>query len=344
MRQLDFIGPGQVEWRDVPEPKLQGDGEALVRPVAVATCDLDVGLLRGKMTLFEGPFPLGHEGVAHVVDVGAGVSAVRPGDLVVVPFQISCGICSACGRGHTANCTAVPQGSMYGLQPFGGEWGGFLSDLVRVPFADAMLVPVPEGVDPAAIASCSDNVPDGLRTVGPALEQQPGAAVLVVGGGAPSVPLYAVALAVVLGAGRVDYLDTDPARLERASALGAQVIDERAPRRLGPYPITVDASGTAEGLGCALRSTAPDGVCTSIGIFEQDTPVPLLEMYTNVVTFRTGRVHARPAIPKILELVADGRFHPEAVTSAVIGWDDAIDALADPPDKLIVTRGRSESS
>jgi alcohol dehydrogenase len=66
-------------------------------------------------------------------------------------------------------------------------------------------------------------------------------------------------------------------------------------------------------------------------------------MSTNVVTFRTGRVHARPAIPQILELVADGRFHPESVTSAVIGWDDAVDALADPPDKLIVTRGRSET-
>src|SRR6202012_116961 len=110
----------------------------------------------------------GHEGVADVIAVGERVQDVRPGDRVVVPFQVSCGACSTCRRGRTDSCEAVPLMSMYGMAPLAGlDAGGFLSDAVRVPFADAMLVPLPAGVDPAAAASCSDNVVDGGRCGAP---------------------------------------------------------------------------------------------------------------------------------------------------------------------------------
>src|SRR5438093_10138538 len=98
MRQLTFLEPGRLEWRDVPEPALDGDGAAIVRPVAVATCDLDLGIVRGAVPL-GGPFPFGHEGIAEVIDVGDAVSSVKPGDLVSVPFQVSCGECEPCRRG-----------------------------------------------------------------------------------------------------------------------------------------------------------------------------------------------------------------------------------------------------
>jgi len=64
MRQLVFLGPGRVEWQEAAEPQVGGAFEAIVEPVAVATCDLDVAILRGKFRAFPGPFPLGHEGVA----------------------------------------------------------------------------------------------------------------------------------------------------------------------------------------------------------------------------------------------------------------------------------------
>jgi D-arabinose 1-dehydrogenase-like Zn-dependent alcohol dehydrogenase len=158
-----------------------------VRPHCVATCDLDLWLVRGDVP-YQGPFLFGHEGVAEVTEVGDAVSSVRPGDLVSIPFQVSCGECPTCRRGHTGNCERVERMSMYGL-PLGRSWGGFLSDSVRVPFADAMLVPVPEGVEPASIASLSDNIPDGWRTVAPQLEDEQGAPVLICGG-AGSIALY----------------------------------------------------------------------------------------------------------------------------------------------------------
>lgn len=337
MRRLEFIEKGRLEWADAPEPEMQGGGEALVRPLALATCDLDLMIVRGRAPV-AGPFAFGHECVAEVLAVGDDVSGPKAGDVVSVPFQINCGTCARCLRGQTGSCESVPRLSMYGL-PLGADYGGFLAESVRVPFADSMLVDVPEGVDPAAVASLSDNIPDGWRTVGPQLAAEPGAPVLICAG-AGSIPVYAAGIAVALGAERVDFAGGSPQERDLAERYGANLVDEEFPERLpGPYPITVDASGTHAGLACALRSTEPDGTATSIGIYyEAETPVPLLEMYTKGITFQTGRVHARAAMPHVLDLVREGRFDPAPVTAQIVAWDDAAEALSALDRKTVVTR------
>jgi alcohol dehydrogenase len=90
----------------------------------------------------------------------------------------------------------------------------------------------------------------------------------------------------------------------------------------------------------ALRSTAPDGTCTSTGIYFGEQPaLPLLEMYTKGITFRTGRVHARAAMPGVLALAAQGALHPELVTTRVVPWADAPDALLERGwTKLVIER------
>src|SRR5258708_1524707 len=204
MRRLMLLGTGAVRWEECAEPELSGPGAAIVRPITVATCDLDVAVLRGRYPL-QGPYPLGHEGVCEVVSTGDEVDSVVPGDVVVVPFQISCGACEPCRRGRTGNCASHPRLSTYGLGAMGGvHWGGLLADLAVVPHADAMLVKVPDGVSPVAVASASGNIPDACRTVGPQLAPDPGAHALVVGGdaGPNSIGLYAVGLAVALAASR----------------------------------------------------------------------------------------------------------------------------------------------
>jgi len=337
VQRLMLQGTASVVWEEVADPALPGPGAALVRPIAVATCDLDVAVLRGRFPL-PGPYPFGHEGVIEVVEVGDEVTSVVSGDRAVVPFQISCGACEPCQRGRTGNCAAHPRLSTYGLGEMGGlQWGGLLADFVVVPHADAMLVKLPAGIDPMAVASASDNIPDGWRTVGPQLAAEPGAEVLVVGGdaGPNSIGLYAAGLAVAVGAARVTYLDHDSDRLTIASALGAEVMEGPPPRKAGVFPITVDASGTPEGLRCALNSTAFDGTCTSPSVYLEEPPLPMFSMYSRCCTFHTGRAHVRPAIPKVLDLVASG-FDPTLVTSVVVPRTDIIDALAQPPLKLVV--------
>lgn len=338
MRQLTFHGPGELEWEDVAAPQLSGRGDALVRPVAVATCDIDAAVMTGKAPL-PGPYAFGHEFVADVVEVADDVATVEAGDRVIVPFQISCGACGRCRRGHTGSCETAGAGSAFGMAPIARrEWGGALSDLVHIPYADAMLVPLPPGAEAASFASVSDNVPDGWRSVAPALDVTPGAPVLVLGGGG-DVALYAAAIAVALGSEQVDYVETDARRLAVAEAVGANAIERVLDgTRVGRYPITVEHSGSVEGLQSALRSTEPEGTCTSSSIYFEPVTLPMLELYTRGITFRTGRVNARSVIPHVTDLVVSGRLRPELVTAATVAWDEADTALADLNAKTVVVR------
>jgi alcohol dehydrogenase len=287
------------------------------------------------LTPFQMPIQLGHECVAEVVE---GPEGFAPGDRVVVPFQISCGFCKRCTRGLTGSCATVAPLSMYGFGSLGGDWGGMLSDLALVPYAEAMLVPVPDGVEPTAVASAADNIADGWRSVAVALAQHPGADVLVVGGHVRSIALYAVDAALALGAASVTYVDTDTGACTVAHELGASAIEGEAERSLGAFPITVDGTGTPEGLVATLRLTDWGGRCTSLGQFAESGSLPLFELYSRGVHLEIGRAMVRPSIPAILALVAAGRLRPHLVTSATVAWDDAPRALLEPVIKLVVHR------
>lgn len=331
MQQLMFVRPSVLEWHDVAAPALQSGDDTIVRPLAVTTCDIDGFTIQGR-TPFSGmgPFPFGHEFVAEILELGERVCGFRRGQLVIVPFQISCGECDRCHRGLTGSCRAVPSHSMYGFGAYGGDWGGAFADRVRVPFADKMMVPVPVGVSAEHIASASDNLPDAYRTVAPHLLESPGATVLIVGGASNSIALYAIGIARALGASKVDYIDIDQRRLAVAEKLGAHVIEGSPPKRAGEYEISVDASADGVGIACALSSLVPGGVCTSIGIYYEETPLPLLDMYGRGVRFYTGRANARADVLGVLKLVQLGRFHPEVVTSETLTWEDAPRALSEP--------------
>src|SRR5262245_7888845 len=267
MKQLTCSGPGAVEWREVPEPRLEGGGDALVRPLAVARCDIDVPLISGVFPIRE-PFALGHECVGEVVALSDGVRGLEVGQRVVVAFQVSCGRCRSCAAGHTANCDAYPVLSDFGMQPLSGtEYGGMLADLVRVPHAEAMLAPLPAQVDPVALASVSDNVLDGYRAVAPHLAELPGSEVVIVAHGLKSIPLYAALAAIALGAERVDVASNDSEVLALAERLGARPMRTEFGKPERRYPIVVDAGLTAEGLNYAIRSTAPEGICQSVSFY-----------------------------------------------------------------------------
>jgi alcohol dehydrogenase len=354
MRQLTFIKPGNFEWQDVVAPKLTADTDAIVKPLAVARCDLDLYIAAGVVP-YPGPFAFGHEAVAEVIDAGPKAN-VKPGDRVVVPFQLSCGRCDACKRGFTNTCAAFAPRAAYGLKPTSGvEYGGALAERMYVPFADHMLVKLPPALDPVAVASAADNVPDGWRAVAEHLKARPGANVLVVGGLAQSVGLYAAGAAVALRAARVLYLDDDPVRRAAATRLGATAEPLALRDRRGKpaattggsplntksgeeqFEITVDACGNVDALDFTISSTAPNGVCTSVAIYFGPTPIPLTKMYGKGITFITGRVHARANLPDVIEACAHGHFHPERVTSRVVPFSQSIDAMTDAGPKIVFT-------
>ena len=341
MRQLAYLEPGVVAWQDVPDPACDPRAGALVRPLAVARCDLDP--IMAGFGVFPGPFAVGHETVAEVVEVGDEVTGVAVGDRVVVPFQVSCGACDQCRAHRFAGCRPfrASAGAAFGFGPAGGGHGGAVADLLAVPAADHLLLAAPPGLAPTLAATLPDNVVDGYRAVGPQLAERPGADVTVVGGTAASIGLYAVAWATALGAGTTRYVDDDPDRLAAAEAMGAEGVEHHGPwpRRFGRAPITVDNTGDADGLLTALRSTDDYGTCTMVVIhFEPTTPVPLLELYTRGVQLHASRADARRFLPEVLAHVAAGTFAPGRVPTTLVPWDEAEAAWLAPATKLVVER------
>lgn len=330
MRALRAAPGARLAWQEVPVPRAPGPDGAIVRPIAASTCDIDGMIVLGAGQ-FALPLHLGHECVAEVLSVGERVLSVGPGDRVIVPFQISCGACAACKAGHSGNCTGVPPVSMYGMGMIGGGWGGAFADLLAVPFADAMLVLLPDGVDPVAAASVADNICDAHRHIGghlPALlEEDPETEVLVLGAlqerslFTPSTPLYAGLIARAYGARNVTFIDARPAVRELAQRLGLDALEPRALRRRPPARLVVDV--TAGHLGRALACTAHDGICTSSGTFHRRERVPGLLMYLRNVTLHFGRTHVREQMPRALELLASGRLDASGVITTVAPFEDA---------------------
>jgi len=339
MEQLTCTAPQKLEWREVPAPRLEGDGEALVRPLAVARCDIDRFLTSGLFPL-RGPFAVGHECVAEVTALADGVRGLAIGQRVVVAFQLSCGRCRACTAGRTALCEAMPTLSDYGMQPLSGvEYGGMLSDLVRVPYAEAMLQPISPALDPTALASVSDNVPDGYRAVAPHLAAHRGSEVLIVAHGLPSIPLYAVQAALALGASSVDFASADAEALALAERLGARPIETDFAKPPRTYPIVVDAGLSPAGLSYAVRATEPEGVCQLVSFYPgPPPPVPLGRMYTLGIHLHVGRCHSAALLPEVVSLIEAGRLRPDAITTRVVDWDAAADAFLEPAVKLVVRR------
>jgi alcohol dehydrogenase len=340
MQQLTCVEANALRWCEVPAPRLEGDGEALVRPLAVARCDIDVFLASGLFPL-RGPFALGHECVGEVTALGDGVRGLTIGQRVVVSFQVSCGRCGRCAAGRTALCESMPTLSDYGMQPLSGvERGGMLSDAIRVPYAEAMLRPIPAGSDPVALASVSDNVLDGYRAVAPHLAAHPASDVLIVSHGTPSIPLYAAQAAVALGAGRVDFACYDAEQLALAERLGAHPLEsDLSGRPARTYPIVVDAGVSPAGLHYAIRATEPEGICQSVSFHPgPGVPLPMGRMYTLGIRLFVGRCHAAALLPEVMGLIGTGRLRPEAVTTRVVDWEDAPDTWLEPAIKLVVRR------
>lgn len=340
MRQLVYVEPGRVRWAEHPDPEELAGSSAIVRPQAVARCDLDAPMVEWGM--FPGPFPVGHEVAGIVEAVGDAVTLHRPGDEVVVTFQVSCGVCPECISSRFAACRVhlAPAGAAFGFGPAGGGHGGAVADLLVVPHADHLLFTAPAHLPPVERAVLADNVVDGFRTVAEALDQDPGAEVLVVGGEASSVGLYAAASALALGASRVRYVDDDTSRCGAAERLGAEVehVAVGWPRRFDRAPITVACSLERDALLAAIASTGPYGTCTNVAVHLEPVDLPLLQMYSRGITFHTSRADSRRYLPRVLDLVGSGRLEVGAVPTTIASFDDAEDLWLKAPHKLVLTR------
>lgn len=334
MQSLQFIEAGTFAFREVPAPRLKGEAEAIVRPIAASVCDIDRPLIQGTSP-WKGPFAFGHEAVAEVIDVGSAVKSVRPGDLVAIAWHVCCGVCDRCVRGLTAHCRAVPPQAMYGL-PVGGEWGGLFDDLVRVPYADAMLRLVPAGVDPVDAVSAGDNLSLGYQIMAGHLAAGR-RRILVLG--AAAVGINQVAFATALGATEVVYVDDDPHHREIATKLGAIAVAGPPDRALGTFDLVVDVAFNSAWLRRALRMVEPEGIVECLGGYFGDVELPIFAMYVQGVTLRLGRANNGPYMAPTLAALRSGTVKP-SLWSQPFPWSEAPEVLAAPSLKPVAVRER----
>jgi threonine dehydrogenase-like Zn-dependent dehydrogenase len=340
MKALYFDGAGGLEWHDDPTPVIEAPSDAIVRPLAVSTCDLDQVIIHGKRPVpgSEQPYPIGHEGVGEVVAIGDSVTTVRPGDKVAIAYHLSCGRCDRCHRGLPLFCRTIPVGELaiYGT-PVGRDYGGLFSELVRVPFADYSLLALPPGIEPLEAFAVGDNLADAWRVVAPHLVRQPGADVLVISEG--SIGLFAADIARALGAGRVRYVDPDSARLEIAASLGVETTALRDfSEHEHEYEISVITHANVEAMRKAILSTAPGGYHESCAFHFKDPEVPLLAMHMKCLHFRTALSNARVYMPDVLDLISSGRIRPRDITTAVVPFEDAAEAMHESGFKPVFVR------
>ena len=337
MKRLVFVGPGRLEWESTKKPQLQGPGEAIVQPIVMGRCDLDVLYLSGRMPLATGE-PIGHEIIGKIVELGEKVlPQFQIGQCVIVPAQINCGSCSMCMSGQTGYCKTVPFGASYGMGRE-GSYGGAISDYIRVPFANAMMVPLPDGKDYSELTGLVDMASDAWRAVGPALQTKPGGRVLVMGGGTPIIGIYAAALAKCLGASEVVYVDPSARNREAAARYQVAVAENlEAVTELG-FDIVVDAANDANLLMQAVNACGPAASLTSVAPPFVCPDLPIMTMYHKGISYHCGRPNCRHGLGPVLEAWTDLDFQPETIEPKVFSYEEAAQAWLDPSLYVAVKR------
>jgi threonine dehydrogenase-like Zn-dependent dehydrogenase len=228
MKAVVFHGVGDIRLDDVREPKILKPTDALVRITASAICGTDLHMVRGTVAGMKPGTILGHEAVGIVEETGKDIRNLRVGDRVVVPSTIACGYCSYCRAGYQSQCdNANPNGPHAGTAFFGGPessgpFQGLQAEFARIPFAATSLMKLPDAIDDDRAILLSDIFPTAYYGADLA-EIKDGDTVVVFGCG--PVGQFAIASALLHGAGRVFAVDCVESRLEMARAQGAEAID-----------------------------------------------------------------------------------------------------------------------
>ncbi|WP_112235202.1 zinc-dependent alcohol dehydrogenase [Kocuria sp. BT304] len=264
MRALTWQGLGDVRVENVPDPVLQDPTDAIVRVTSTAICGSDLHLYGVLAPYLQKDYVLGHEFMGVVEEVGSGVSSLRPGDRVVVPFVIACGHCWMCDRGLFAACEATQiremgtGAALFGFSSLYGSVPGGQAEMVRVPHADFGPVKLPQDFEDERFLYLSDILPTAWQGVKYAnVGEEDTLAVLGLG----PVGQLAVRSAALQGVKRVIAVDLVDERLALAKSWGAETVDLRE---------VDDVSDTLKDM---TDGRGPDGVLDAVGMEAHGNPI-----------------------------------------------------------------------
>jgi threonine dehydrogenase-like Zn-dependent dehydrogenase len=236
MKAVTWHGKRDVRVDNVPDPELTKPTDAIVRITSTGICGSDLHLYEVLGAFIDEGDILGHEPMGIVEEVGSQVTGLKPGDRVVVPFNISCGHCFMCERGLQSQCetTQVTErgkgAALLGYTKLYGQVPGGQAEYLRVPQAQYGPIKVPEGPPDERFVYLSDVVPTAWQAVDYANIPEGGSVVVF---GLGPIGLMACRIARHRGAGKVIGIDLVPERLAKAAQSGAITYDTREHKYIG---------------------------------------------------------------------------------------------------------------
>lgn len=311
MKALVYQGPGKKAVEDRPLPKIAAPTDAIVKITKTTICGTDLHILKGDVPTCKPGRILGHEGVGVVDSVGAGVTAFRRGDRVLISCISACGRCEYCRRGMYSHCTT-------GGWILGNEIDGTQAEYVRIPHADTSLYRVPEGAEEDALVMLSDILPTGFECGVLNGKVQPGDTVAIVGAG--PIGLAALLTAQFYSPAGIIMIDLDDNRLEIAKRFGATAAvnssDGKAAEKV--MKMTggrgVDAAIEAVGIPATFvlceDIVAPGGTIANIGVHGVKADLHLERLWSHNITITTRLVDT-VTTPMLLKTVQSGKIDPK---------------------------------
>jgi len=319
MRAVVFEGVGSVGTAEVPDPRIEEPGDALVDLTLSAICGSDLHCYHGKIELEPGDV-MGHEAVGVVRETGPEVAGFAPGDRVVIAFSNVCGRCWYCLRGQTSLCERFRN---LGFGKFSKGLGGLQAQAARVAGADVNLLRIPDLVDDEQAVFCGDVLTTALY--GTSLGAiEPGEAVAVVGAG--PVGFLVARCAQLMGAGLVAVLDRVEDRLEMAERHGAVPVNvDRADPKQVVKDLTdgrgadvgIEAVGNVAAFTTAVAATRRGGRVVAVGVAGDET----LQMNMAAYWYRGLRVSFSGICPvhawwgRAMDAVASRNIDPTPLIS-----------------------------
>jgi alcohol dehydrogenase len=350
VRAVVYHGPGQKAWEEVPDPKIIGDGDAIVRVDAATICGTDLHILKGDVPAVLQGRILGHEAVGTIEQVGDGVHTLTEGDRVLVSCISACGACRFCGEGRYGQC----QGT--GGWILGHKIDGTQAEYVRVPFADTSTYPVPGGLSDEEILMLADILPTGYEVGVLNGNVRPGDLVAVVGAG--PVGLAAIAGAQLFSPSHVVAIDLSDARLDAAKRIGADVVVNSSREdplrvirdltgdlagRLGA-DVSIEAVGLPATFELAVKLVRPGGRIANVGVHGAPVTLHLEDEWMRDLTITTGLVDTS-STPTLMRLLTSGQISAKPFITHHFGldeWDEAYDVFSRAADtgalKVVLSR------
>ena len=235
MKALVWHGKEDIRYDTVPDPEIEEESDAIIKVTSCAICGSDLHLFHNFIPAMKPGDVVGHEMMGEVVEVGRGVTKLKKGDRIVVPFTINCDQCDQCRRGNYSLCERSNRNKkmadrlfghstagLFGYTHLTGGYSGGQAEYLRIPFADGTHIKAPDSLTDEQLLFLGDIFPTGWQAAVQCDIQRTDTVAIW---GAGPVGQMAIRSAILLGAKQVVTIDYLPERLGMAAAAGSEVIN-----------------------------------------------------------------------------------------------------------------------